>query len=260
METRTPSLEVLFAPAEFAALADRDLTHNTCVVFDVLRATTSMITALANGASAILPAAEIPESLALQARAPGSLLAGEREGIRIRAALTGSIDFDLGNSPREFTRERVAGKSIVMTTTNGTRALRACASAQEVLVCALVNLDATAQHLRKHPPTHLLLVCGGTFEQMAYEDILAAGALCDSVWPFYASGAVADSALAARKLYDSEKGDLFAALARSRNGRRLLARPELSEDVRCCASRNSFPLVAVLQADGRVVAKRPATG
>jgi phosphosulfolactate phosphohydrolase-like enzyme len=89
---------------------------------------------------------------------------------------------------------------------------------------------------------------------MAYEDILAAGALCDSVWPLYSEGAVADSALVAREIFDSEKADLFAALSRSRNGRRLIARAELSEDVRWCARRDSFPLVAVLQADGRVIA------
>ena len=254
MEIKTPSLEVLFAPAEFAALDGWDLSRTTCVVFDVLRATTSMVTALANGAFAIIPAAEIPESLALQALNPGSLLAGERDGLRIRAELTGGVDFDLGNSPREFTREKVAGKSIVMTTTNGTRALRACATAKEVLVSALVNLEATALHIKERQPEHLLLVCGGTFEQMAYEDILAAGALCDSVWPHYCGGAVADSALVAREIFISGKADLFAALSRSRNGRRLIARAELSEDVRWCARCNAFPLVAMLQADGRVIA------
>jgi 2-phosphosulfolactate phosphatase len=260
MEIKTPSLEVLFAPAEFAALDSRDLTQTTCVVFDVLRATTSMVTALANGASAIIPAAQIPESLELQARTPGSLLAGERDGLRIRAELTGGVDFDLGNSPREFTREKVAGKSIVITTTNGTRALRACASAQQVLVSAFVNLEATAHHLRDRKPEQLLLVCGGTFEQMAYEDVLAAGALCDSLWPHYCEGAVADSVLVARELFALVKADLFAALSRSRNGRRLISRAELSEDLRWCARRDVFPLVALLQADGRVMAKRPAVG
>jgi 2-phosphosulfolactate phosphatase len=254
MEIKTPTLEVLFAPAEFAALDGRDLTRTTCVVFDVLRATTSMVTALANGASAIIPAAEIPESLELQARNPGSLLAGERDGLRICAELTGGVDFDLGNSPREFTREKASGKSIVMTTTNGTRALRACASAHEVLVSAFVNLGATALHLKERKPEQLLLVCGGTFEQMAYEDILAAGALCDSLWPHYREGAVADSVLVAREMYALGKADLFAALSRSRNGRRLIARPEPSDDVCWCAHRDTFPLVAVLQADGRVMA------
>src|SRR5690242_13629107 len=106
------TLEMLFTPAEFGALAQRDLRQTVCVVFDVLRATSSIITALANGAEAIVPVEEIPEALAVRAQRPDVLLAGERDGLRIPAALTGSIAFDLGNSPREFTRQVVQGKTI----------------------------------------------------------------------------------------------------------------------------------------------------
>src|SRR5437763_16641631 len=120
------SLEVLFTPADFAGLRSRNLSDTLCVVFDVFRATSSMITALANGASAIIPVAEIPEALAVRQKDPTVLLAGERDGVRIRAHLAGGTDFDLGNSPREFTREKVSRKNIVMSTTNGTRALRSC--------------------------------------------------------------------------------------------------------------------------------------
>src|SRR4051794_3921278 len=102
-KSTVPTLEVLFTPAEFALLPQRDLSQSVCVVFDILRATTSMVTALANGAKAILPASQIPEALATARANAGALLAGEREGLRIRAAQTGSVDFDLGNSPREFT-------------------------------------------------------------------------------------------------------------------------------------------------------------
>ena len=92
----TTNLEVLFAPAEFATLDRRDLSETTCVVFDILRATTTMVTALTNGAEAIIPVAEIAEALEIRQRQPEVLLAGERDGLRIRAAQTGSIDFDLG--------------------------------------------------------------------------------------------------------------------------------------------------------------------
>src|SRR5258705_11586116 len=104
------SLEVLFAPAEFAALEALDLSGAVCVVFDVLRATSSMVTALANGASAVVPVAEIPEALSIRERDPRILLAGERDGLRIQSDLTGGVPFDLGNSPREVTREKVNGK------------------------------------------------------------------------------------------------------------------------------------------------------
>src|SRR3954468_17262585 len=131
-------LEVLLTPVEFARLRNRDLSQTVCVVFDVLRATSSMVTALANGAEAILPVLEIAEAMEARRKDPQLLLAGERDGLRIKADLTGSIDFDLGNSPREFTKDKVAGKKIAMTTTNGTRALRACAHAHMALVSSLL--------------------------------------------------------------------------------------------------------------------------
>src|SRR5262249_38244053 len=121
------TMEVLFTPAEFYALRARDLTGTVCVVFDVLRATSTMMTALENGAKKIIPVAEIEEALMVRHSQPEVVLAGERDGLRIRAHQTGSVDFDLGNSPREFTRSAIEGKTVVISTTNGTRALRACA-------------------------------------------------------------------------------------------------------------------------------------
>lgn len=249
----TPTtIEVLFTPADFGALSQRDLSDTVCVVFDVLRATSSMVTALGNGAQAILPVAEIPEALALRRERPQVLLAGERDGVRIPANLTGSIPFDLGNSPREFTREKVDGKTIVMSTTNGTRALRACARARTTLIGSFLNLGATARRLAQERPTSLLLVCSGTFEQAAYEDVLGAGALSELLWPFYGQGAVADSVQMARRLYQLAKEDLLAALAQARNGHRLLSRPELRDDVAFCAQLDYLALVARLFSNGEV--------
>src|SRR4051794_8031640 len=115
------NIEVILSPDEFASLAKRDLNSTTCVVFDVLRATSSMLTALNNGATAIIPVSEIEEALACRRKDQNCLLAGERNGVRITRELTGSVDFDFGNSPRDFTREKVEGKTIAWTTTNGTR-------------------------------------------------------------------------------------------------------------------------------------------
>jgi 2-phosphosulfolactate phosphatase len=249
------SLEVLFTPAEVAALAGRDLSGTYCVVFDVLRATTTMVTALANGAAAILPVEEIGDALAARPRWPEALLAGEREGVRIGPDLTGGLTFDLGNSPREFTHDCVAGRIIVMTTTNGTRALRGCAGAKTVLAGSFLNLEATARHIERVSPPALLLVCSGTLDQAAYEDVLGAGALCERLWTRYGGGGGADSAHIARRLYRAESADLVAAMAQSRNGRRLLAHPDLRDDVPFCLQRDTHALVAVLNADGLV---RPA--
>ena len=247
-----PRLEVILSPAEFSTLQKRDLSDTVCVVFDILRATTSMITALANGAEAILPVAEIPEALVLRQKNPNLLLAGEREGLRIRADLTGGVDFDLGNSPREFTAEKVGGRTIVMTTTNGTRALRACAGARLVLVSSFLNLRATTNWLLERKPANLVIVCSGTHEEPALEDVLAGGALCEKVWSNYAGGHVSDSAEMARRIYPLFQLDLLDAMKSSCNGRRLLANPELRDDVRLCVQRETIPFVASLLPGGAV--------
>jgi 2-phosphosulfolactate phosphatase len=247
------SLEVLFSPIEFAALEREDLSAATCVVFDILRATSTMAAALDNGARAIVPVASIPEALAIQAQRPEVLLAGEREGMRILAELTGGIEFHLGNSPREFQREIVVGKTIVMTTTNGTRALRAAAGARSVLVSSFLNLQATADWLIKHTPSQLILVCAGTRDEPAYEDVLCAGALCDLLWLEWCAHDASDSALIARKLFQLEKHDLLAAVSESRNCRRLLAIPELKDDVSYCLQRDLLSTVIEMDKEGTVL-------
>jgi 2-phosphosulfolactate phosphatase len=253
------SLEVLFAPAEYALLHQRDLRQTVCVVFDVLRATSTMVTALANGATAIRPVAGIPEALNLRQRQPDILLAGERDGLRIQAHLTGGVSFDLGNSTREFTAAKVRGRTIAMTTTNGTCALQACAPAAAVLLGSFLNLGATAQAVEARDAAHLLLVCSGTLEQAAAEDVLGAGALCDLLWPKYSRGLVADSAQIARRLFRLEQDTLLDAVTQSRNGRRLLAQPDLRNDVPFCLQRDLFSLVAELGKDG-AVRTQPAAG
>ena len=175
-------IETILTPAELPALAQRDLRATACVVFDVLRATSTFVTALHHGAKAIIPVSEIAEALEIKksearSQKPGLiLLGGERNGVRISAD---GIDFDLGNSPREYTPEKVRGKTIVSTTTNGTRALRAVANAKMVLAGSFLNLTATAEFLWRENFENVLLICAGTGENQADEDVLAAGALCE---------------------------------------------------------------------------------
>ena len=145
-------LDAILSPAELPALAKRDLRDATCVVFDVLRATSTFVTALHHGAKAIVPVSEIAEALAIRRKQPDVLLGGERDGMKISADQTGGIDFDLGNSPREYTPETVRDKTIVSTTTNGTRALRACAGAKTVLAASFLNLTVTAKFVQWHRP------------------------------------------------------------------------------------------------------------
>jgi 2-phosphosulfolactate phosphatase len=241
------NLEVLFTPAEFSALQPHGLAGVDCVVFDVLRATSSMLTALANGALKIYPVGAIADALALRGSHPGALLAGERDGVRILAAQTGGVDFDLGNSPREFTPERVAGREIIMTTTNGTRALAACRGARRILPGAFLNLGALARRIQAERSRRLLIICAGTFEEAAYEDVLAAGALCDLVWRQFDGGPIADSARIARRIFLDAGADLAAAMDQSRNARRLLGVLELREDVAFCLRRDMLEATAELR-------------
>lgn len=245
------SIEALLTPAEYAVASQRDLSQTLCVVFDVLRATSAMITALANGADSIVPVAEIPEAIAWKSKQPDVLLAGERHGLRIRAAQTGSVDFDLGNSPREFTAAAVGGRRIVTTTTNGTRALKACLKAQTVLVGALLNVAAVADEIRRRQPAHVLLVCSGTGEDAAYEDALAAGAVLDGLLPSIGTGAVGDAAHLTRQAWLAARVDPLQAIrTHARNGRRLAALPDLAADVAVCAAVDSVPILAAMDADG----------
>lgn len=147
-----------------------ELAGTTCVVIDVLRATTSIVAALAAGAKEVLPCQEIDEAQRLAGTLPSGtvLLGGERAGGKISG-------FDLGNSPAEFSDAAVRGKSLVMTTTNGTRALHHARAAKRVLLASFLNLEATARSLAGDDDVTLL--CAGTDGQITREDVLLAGAL-----------------------------------------------------------------------------------
>ena len=147
------------------------LKGGVAIVLDVLRATTAMVCALHAGASAILPCLEIDEARAVASLFPAgrALLAGERQGVAIEG-------FDFANSPGSFTPESCGGKAIVMTTTNGTRAILASLDADRVLIASFLNLAATVNALSvERRPIHV--VCSGTNGLVSFEDSLLAGAI-----------------------------------------------------------------------------------
>ncbi len=149
------------------------LAGRVAVVIDVLRATTTIVHALAAGCRAVRPCAEVEEArrLAGSLRAGRVLLAGERGG----RPLDG---FDLGNSPGEFTAARCKGTTVVLTTSNGTRALLAASAAERVLVAGFVNYSAVCEQLcRDARPVHV--ICAGDGGEVALEDALLAGALVE---------------------------------------------------------------------------------
>jgi len=162
-ELRVHLLPELVEPAELAG--------RTVVVIDVLRATTTICHALAAGATAVVPCLEIDEARA-RARALGDVarLGGERRGVRIEG-------FDFGNSPTEYTRAAVAGRTVVFTTTNGTKAMLRAGEAAEILIGAFVNLSAVAAAVAR--ADYVDLLCAGTFDRITAEDALFAGAVVE---------------------------------------------------------------------------------
>jgi 2-phosphosulfolactate phosphatase len=215
-----------------------------------------MLTALANGALEIIPVPEISEALALREKDPNLLLAGERGGFRIEAQQTGGVDFDFGNSPREFTAEKVRGRRIAITTTNGTRALRACAHAAEIHVGSFRNISALTGTISASPFANILIICAGTAEEASLEDTLAAGALCDEFFSNSQSACrdphLRDSAEIALAAYLHHKPNLIAAASAARNGRKLLSIPELAPDVGVCFAYDTLKNTAKLHPDGAI--------
>lgn len=240
-------IETLLSPAELPALARQDLHTAVCVVFDILRATSTFVTALQNGAKEIIPVGEISEAVALHKKHPDFLLAGEREGLKIRAAQTGGTDFHFGNSPFDFTPEAVRGHSIISTTTNGTRALRACAGAKTIVAASFLNLTATAEYVKKKHPGHVVLVCAGTGDGVAMEDVLAAGALAELL-----GGNESDATKIAHQAYLHLKSDLVKTIAGTKNGQRLDSIPSLRADVPFCSQRDIFTFVASQDTKGHL--------
>jgi 2-phosphosulfolactate phosphatase len=191
-------------------------------VIDLLRASTTIVQALAAGAEAVIACEEVDEArrtaASLGSAAP-VLLGGERGGVRIDG-------FDLGNSPLEYTRERVGGRTIVFTTTNGTRAVRRCAEADVIRIGAFTNRRAVLKWLAlEHRPVHL--VCAGTNGRITAEDCLCAGAFAWQLIEFdelYEPGN--DQARIAIDVYHANAGadfNLLEALRNSYGGRNLVA-------------------------------------
>ncbi len=228
------NIDVILSPAEIALLPQRDLKGVTCVVFDVLRATSSMLTGLAHGAAEIHPVCTIEEALALRERMPDAILGGERYGDRIAG-------FDIGNSPLEY-GEAVKGRRIITTTTNGTVALRACEQAERVLVGALLNISAVASELRSQSPEKVLMVCAGTFETFALEDAYAAGVLIGELEP----ATKTDAALMIGSMAASFP-EAIAALRVARNGQALAASGRAA-DVEWCAQRSKYNVLGQMSA------------
>lgn len=168
--TQMQAVHVHFLPE---LVDDGQLTGKTVVVIDVLRATTTIAYALAAGATSVIPCLEVDEARKLRETfGDDAVLGGERGGVKIEG-------FDFGNSPAEYTEATVGGKTLIFTTTNGTRAMKTASGARRVLLAAFVNLSAVCDRLAREESIDI--VCAGTNRQITREDVLLAGAIAEQL-------------------------------------------------------------------------------
>jgi 2-phosphosulfolactate phosphatase len=213
------------------------------VVLDVVRASTTIVAALASGARAVVPV-ESPEEARARARAWDDgpvLVGGERGG-------SPPPGFDCGNSPAEYTPDRVAGRTVIFTTTNGTRALLAVAGARRVSVGGFVNAAAVARWAAAEPGD-VLLVCAGERGRFCLEDAVCAGLLVGRLEP--AGGTLTDSARAARALWERYAGDLPGMLADAAWAQALAAQGR-GADLPLCVMLDVHDVVPVVR-DGALI-------
>jgi 2-phosphosulfolactate phosphatase len=224
-----------------ALVTAEQLRGGVAVVVDVLRATTTMVYALAAGCACVRPCLEVEEARHVAGELPAGrvLLGGERDG----RPLPG---FDLGNSPREYTPCLCRGMTVVLTTTNGTRALLHAAAAERVLLGAFVNYSAVCEQLRQETrPVHV--VCAGSGGEVTLEDTLLAGAFVEYLSEA-CPGRLNDGARLAWDCYETHGKVLEGALEVSAGGVRLR---ELGydEDIKAAARVDQFALVPELRRD-----------
>ncbi len=229
-------LDVFFTPGEVSA---SDLTDRTVVVIDVLRASSTIVQALSAGAKSVYPVASIEDALRL-ANTFGReevLLAGERKCLPIEG-------FDLGNSPREFSRERVAGKTVVMSTTNGTNVMGLTGGAARAYVGAFLNLSAVVDELVRGGADPVL-VCSGRERQFALEDVACAGLLAQRVMDAReGTWRLNDAARAAVALV--REFGTGVELFRSTLGGRAIVEAGLEEDLPFCAQVDLHDVLPIL--------------
>jgi 2-phosphosulfolactate phosphatase len=234
------SIEVCLTPALLDLYAIED---SIVVVIDVLRATSSIVYGIDNGATAIIPVANVEDCLNYSDK--GFLLAAERDGQVVEG-------YDFGNSPFSYTTEKVGGRTVVLTTTNGTKALHlARKRAHQVVMGSFLNLQALCNWLKTQDKS-VLLLCAGWKDKFNLEDTLFAGAVVAELRKEFTH--FDDSSVAAEDLYQLAKDDLRTYLHKSSHSHRL-AELNIEEDVQFCLQLNLCKAIPIMDGDALVPLK-----
>ncbi|MDG1261870.1 MAG: 2-phosphosulfolactate phosphatase [Flavobacteriales bacterium] len=231
-------VEVCFSPRQFELYKD---SYEICVVIDVLRATSAICAGIENGVKEIIPVSTIED--AQRYKDDGYIVAAERGGEIVNG-------FDFGNSPYSFLDPKLKGKSVVLTTTNGTKAINIAKSIPTVVIGSLNNLDSVCKWLLSQNK-NVLLLGSGWKDKFNLEDTICAGAMADQLIESRLFKAEEDSTIAAKFIYRSARENMFSFL-RASSHRRRLRKLNLNEDVKYCLTPNTLTTIPILE-DGKLV-------
>jgi len=236
---RKRNLETCFSPALYEP--DRH-AGSIVVVIDILRATSAICTAFENGAASIIPVATVPE--AREYKEKGYLVAAERDGY--------VLDFaDFGNSPFNFTPERVAGKTIVYSTTNGTGIIKLASSAQHIIIASFLNIGAITEWIISRD-NDVILFCSGWKNRFNLEDSLCAGAIAEKLLATSLYSTICDSTHAAVDLWSLAKEDINGYIEKAAQRSRLRDK-NLDDCIPFCLSMDFTRKIPIIK-DGILVA------
>jgi 2-phosphosulfolactate phosphatase len=235
METRKTNIEVCFSPALFRGFRNPEAI---AVITDILRASSAIVTAFHNGVERIIPVETLEEARAYKEK--GFMVAAERDGI-VR-------DFaDFGNSPFNFSRDRIEGRRIVYSTTNGTQAIHAASECHQVLIGAYLNFTALADWLNGQK-RDVIILCAGWKNKFNLEDSLFAGALSQKLMATGNYRTICDSTLASMDLWEVARVDLLGYIEKVAQRERL-RKNKLDDVIEYCHTFDVTGVIPVLQGD-----------
>jgi 2-phosphosulfolactate phosphatase len=212
------------------------LTGAAAVVIDVLRATSVMVTALANGAEKIIAVSSPEAAFSMRSNDPQLLLGGEKDAISVPG-------FDFDNSPFSYPPEKVKGRTLVMSTSNGTRAINGSLNAERLLIGCFLNAQAIVHEIEKHKK--VVLVCSGSNNAFTLEDSLCAGYMASLLCQNH-TATLCDQVLAMKELYEQNRHNLLS-LASKGNHFQLLEKKGFSKDLEYCFSCNILSVAPELK-------------
>ncbi len=231
-------VEVCLTPGEYEYYKGE---YDIVVVIDVLRATSAICTAFDYGIRSIIPVSSIEKAKSYKEK--GFLVGAERKGQIVEG-------FDFGNSPYSYMKEEFKGKDVVLSTTNGTRAINIASDAPTVVIGALLNVDALSQWLIEQDK-NVLCLCSGWQDKFNLEDTICAGVICDTLIRTGKFTSEEDSSIAAKYLYLSAWDNPLGYL-KSSSHRRRLKNLNLNEDIKYCLTPNKTDVIPILK-DGKLV-------